>query len=159
MHCIHCKKDNDKVLETRILGNGATVRRRRMCLSCGYRFTSYERIENNPLKVVKKDNSRDDFSRKKLKKGILTAVRKRPISLEAIENMLDEIEEEVQISASKRNPQEILSSELGDIVIAHLQNIDTVAYLRFCSVYRNFESVEEFIKEIQYLSSFSKKTL
>lgn len=150
MKCPRCLTDDDKVLETRILAQGGVIRRRRLCLNCDFRFTSYERVEERPLTVVKRDDSRELFSREKLRRGIITAVRKRPVSQETIENMLDEIEEEAHIASG--NTHEIPSRDVGEMIIARLQRIDTVAYLRFLSVYRNFENAEEFIQEIRSLA-------
>lgn len=154
MRCPQCQNDEDKVLETRVLANGAMIRRRRMCIHCDFRFTSYERIEDQKLTVIKKNNEREEFDREKLERGISSAVRKRPVSLEQIQNMLDEIEETLiqKAGASK----EITSSELGNLVIEQLEDTDEVAYLRFSSVYRNFETVDEFIKEIKVLSKHKK---
>ncbi len=150
MRCPQCQTDEDKVLETRVLAHGQVIRRRRSCLHCDFRFTSYERVEERPLTVVKKNNTRELFSREKLRNGIATAVRKRPVSQDVIENMLDEIEEDAHIRSGTTH--EISSSTLGDMIIARLQGVDTVAYLRFVSVYRNFENVDGFIREIQLLS-------
>ena len=150
MRCPQCQQDDDKVLETRILAQATVIRRRRDCLHCNFRFTSYERIEERPLTVVKKNHTREQFSREKLRRGITTAVRKRPVTQETIEHILDEIEEEVQISSA--TSREVPSSKLGDMIIARLQKIDIVAYLRFLSVYKNFKDIDEFIREIKSLS-------
>jgi transcriptional repressor NrdR len=151
MQCPRCKQLEDKVIESRSLANGRSIRRRRECLSCGYRFTSYERIEEKPLMVIKKSTGRrEPFDRGKIEKGIQQAVRKRPVSQMDIENMLDELEENVMMIG--RASHEIDSAEIGKMVLDKLYHLDRVAYVRFASVYRNFENVEEFIKEIETLS-------
>jgi len=151
MQCPRCKQLEDKVIESRSLANGRSIRRRRECLSCGYRFTSYERIEEKPLMVIKKSTGRrEPFDRGKIEKGIQQAVRKRPVSQMDIENMLDELEENVMMIG--RASHEIDSAEIGRMVLDRLYHLDRVAYVRFASVYRNFENVEEFIREIETLS-------
>jgi transcriptional repressor NrdR len=154
MQCPRCKQLEDKVIESRSLANGRSIRRRRECLSCGYRFTSYERIEEKPLMVIKKSTGRrEPFDRGKIEKGIQQAVRKRPVSQMDIENMLDELEENVMMIG--RTSHEISSSEIGKMVLDKLYHLDRVAYVRFASVYRNFENVEEFIREIETLSGMN----
>jgi transcriptional repressor NrdR len=154
MQCPRCKQLEDKVIESRSLANGRSIRRRRECLSCGYRFTSYERIEEKPLMVIKKSTGRrEPFDRGKIEKGIQQAVRKRPVSQMDIENMLDELEENVMMIG--RTSHEISSSEIGKMVLDKLYHLDRVAYVRFASVYRNFENVEEFIQEIETLSGMN----
>ncbi len=154
MQCPRCKQLEDKVIESRSLANGRSIRRRRECLSCGYRFTSYERIEEKPLMVIKKSTGRrEPFDRGKIEKGIQQAVRKRPVSQLDIENMLDELEENVMMIG--RTSHEISSSEIGKMVLDKLYHLDRVAYVRFASVYRNFENVEEFIQEIETLSGMN----
>ncbi|NBF39984.1 MAG: transcriptional repressor NrdR [Spirochaetes bacterium] len=154
MQCPRCKQLEDKVIESRSLANGRSIRRRRECLSCGYRFTSYERIEEKPLMVIKKSTGRrEPFDRGKIEKGIQQAVRKRPVSQMDIENMLDELEENVMMIG--RTSHEISSSEIGKMVLDKLYHLDRVAYVRFASVYRNFENVEEFIQEIETLSGLN----
>ena len=150
MRCTRCHNNEDKVLETRDLANGVIIRRRRECLACGNRFTSYERIDENPLIVVKKNHIRQPFDRGKLRKSIELAIRKRPIPIETVILLLDSIEEVAQTKAGNQN--EIDSSFLGTIVLKKLQKIDIVAYLRFLSVYNNFESVEQFIQEISHIT-------
>ena len=151
MQCPRCKQLEDRVIESRSLANGRSIRRRRECLSCGYRFTSYERIEEKPLMVIKKSTGRrEPFDRAKIEKGIQQAVRKRPVSQMEIENVLDELEEKAMMIG--RSTHEISSSEIGKMVLDQLYHIDRVAYVRFASVYRNFENVEEFVQEIETLS-------
>ncbi|MFO8065442.1 MAG: transcriptional regulator NrdR [Spirochaetota bacterium] len=154
MQCPRCKQLEDKVIESRSLAGGRSIRRRRECVSCGYRFTSYERIEEKPLMVIKKSTGRrEPFDREKIEKGIQQAVRKRPVSQLDIENTIDELEENVMMIG--RSTHEIESAEIGKRVLDHLYHLDRVAYVRFASVYRNFENVEQFIKEIETLSGMA----
>lgn len=154
MRCPQCQKDDDKVLETRVLANGAMIRRRRQCVHCDSRFTSYERIEEQQLTVIKRNQEREYFDREKLEKGLKNAVRKRSVSLEVIESILDNIESMALLQAG--NSKEIDSHTLGELVIEKLETIDEVAYLRFASVYRNFETIDEFVKEIKVISKHKK---
>ncbi|POQ98725.1 transcriptional regulator NrdR [Alkalispirochaeta sphaeroplastigenens] len=150
MRCPKCTSLEDRVIESRALADGGTIRRRRQCDCCGYRFTSYERIEEKPLMVVKKSEARrEPFDRAKLEKGIQQALRKRPVSQNAILSMIDELEEEA--TREGMDSHEIAASRLGEMVLNRLYTIDRVAYVRFASVYRNFESVHEFIREIEQL--------
>ncbi len=158
MRCPRCKSLEDRVVESRALANGGTIRRRRECLACSYRFTSYERIEEKPLMVIKKsDARREPFDREKLEKGIQQALRKRPVSQIDIENILDELEESAMLLG--RSSHEISSTEVGRMVLEKLYDLDRVAYVRFASVYRNFENVEEFVREIETLSGLTDSTL
>ena len=149
MRCPHCGSMDDKVIDSRTLANGESIRRRRECLSCGFRFTSYERIEEKPLMVVKRDGRREPFERAKLERGIIRAVEKRPISQLSIENLVNEIEDEAAMRGKTAN--EIPSHELGEMALGKLYAMDKVAYIRFASVYRKFESMDEFIREIERL--------
>ncbi len=145
----YCGSLEDKVIESRTMAGGESIRRRRECLSCGYRFTSYEHIEEKPFMVVKRDGRRQPFDRLKLEKGIERALEKRPISTTAIENIVNEIED---LSIMKgKGSREITTAELGDLVLEQLHKIDKVAYIRFASVYRHFENLEEFITEVNKL--------
>lgn len=149
MRCPYCGSMDDKVLESRTMANGESIRRRRECISCGYRFTSYEHIEEKPFMVVKRDGRRQPFDRNKLAKGIERALEKRPISTTSLENIVNEIEDQA-IMKGKTN-REISTEELGDLVLEKLNLIDKVAYIRFASVYRHFENLDEFIKEVNKL--------
>ncbi len=149
MRCPHCGNLEDRVIESRTLANGEATRRRRECLSCEFRFTSYERIEEKQLMVVKKDGRREPFDRIKVERGVQRALEKRPISQMSIENIVNEIEDEAAIMGRTNN--EISSSSLGELVLAKIAQVDKVAYIRFASVYRHFEDMEEFVKEIQKL--------
>lgn len=149
MKCPFCDNLEDKVLESRETDDGDAIRRRRECLSCRGRFTSYERIEERPLLVIKRDGRREQFSREKVIKGILHACEKRPVSLEKIEAIVDEVEKEMHREAGR----EVLSSKIGEMVMEKLQEIDKVAYVRFASVYRKFEDVSDFLREVKELTS------
>ena len=149
MRCPYCGSMDDKVLESRTMANGESIRRRRECISCGYRFTSYEHIEEKPFMVVKRDGRRQPFDRNKLEKGIERALEKRPVSTTSLENIVNEIEDQA-IMQGKTN-REISTEELGDLVLEKLNLVDKVAYIRFASVYRHFENLEEFIKEVNKL--------
>lgn len=150
MRCPYCGNDEDKVLESRTMGNGETIRRRRECLSCGYRFTSYERIEEKPFMVVKRDGRREPFDRKKLEKGVSRALEKRPVSNSMIENFVTEIEDTAVMK--EKSSREISTTELGELVLERLYNLDKVAYIRFASVYKHFENLDEFITEVKKLN-------
>ena len=151
MRCPHCGEMQDKVIESRPNNDGTAIRRRRECLKCGYRFTSYEHIDEKPLKVVKRDGRRENFDRTKLERGIQVALEKRPVPQSIVEEMLNNIEDDAIMLA--KNTHEISASDLGEKVLERLYNIDRVAYVRFASVYRMFENVEEFIREIERLST------
>ena len=139
----------DKVIESRTLADGTAIRRRRECAGCGYRYTSYERIEERPLMVVKTGGGREPFDRKKLERGIAQAVRKRPVSQLQLEDALNDIEDQAAIIA--KSSHEIASQELGEMVLSRLYELDRVAYVRFASVYRNYADVKEFVSEIERL--------
>jgi transcriptional repressor NrdR len=149
MKCPFCESVEDKVLESREAEEGKSVRRRRECLACRGRFTSYERIEERPLFVIKRDGRREQFSRDKIVKGILHACEKRPVSIEGIESIVDEIERELHREAGR----EVLSSKIGELVMEKLQQADKVAYVRFASVYRKFEHISEFLKEVKEITA------
>lgn len=150
MRCPHCGNTEDKVIESRTLANGESIRRRRECIGCSYRFTSYERIEEKPFLVIKRDGRREPFDRQKVEKGIARALEKRPVARITIENIVNEIEDEAAIIGKANH--EIASVELGEMVLRKLFKIDNVAYIRFASVYRKFENVDGFIHEIELLS-------
>ncbi len=145
MNCPYCGYPDDKVVDSRSVKDGAATRRRRECLSCGKRFTTYEYIEVSPLMVVKRDGRREPFDRAKLKRGILIACAKRTIDSQTIEKMIREIEEQF----FDKGAEEISSLEIGSVVMAKLKAIDEVAYIRFASVYRRFQDIGEFRREIE----------
>ena len=148
MKCPYCGDENTQVVDTRENEDGDTVRRRRRCLACDKRFTTYERVELNLPQVVKKNGSRADYDRDKLKASMMLAMRKRPVTTESIDLALDRIEEKlVQLAL-----REVASDRIGELVMRELKRLDKVAYIRFASVYRNFEDVDEFsdaIREIK----------
>ena len=145
MRCPYCGATEDKVIDSRMSGEGTSIRRRRECLKCGKRFTTYEYIEETPLMVVKRDGTRQKFDRERIKNGIIKACEKRPVSMEKIEDIVDEIEREVQRKADR----EIKSTDIGNLVMDKLYNLDEVAYVRFASVYRRFKDVSHFMKELE----------
>ena len=149
MRCPHCGSLDDKVIDSRSLANGEAIRRRRECVSCGLRFTSYERIEEKPLMVVKRDGRREPFERSKIERGLFRALEKRPISQLSIENFINEIEDGVAQLAKASN--ELSSEAIGNMVLRRLYELDKVAYIRFASVYRKYETANEFLKEIESL--------
>ena len=143
MRCPYCGAEDTKVTDSRPSEN--TIRRRRECIVCDRRFTTYERIEVIPLMVVKKDGMREEFDRSKIEKGLLRACHKRPVSADTIAKMVDEIENELLSGGEK----EIPSSKIGEMVMKRLAAVDDVAYVRFASVYREFKDVKTFVKEIE----------
>lgn len=147
MRCPYCGNLEDKVLESRTMANGESIRRRRECAGCGFRFTSYERIEEKPFLVIKRDGRRQPFDRAKLEKGIERALEKRPIASDMKENLINEIEDLAVMKG--RTSREISTAELGEIVLHRLYEMDKVAYIRFASVYRHFESLDEFFSEVK----------
>lgn len=150
MRCPHCGSLEDKVIESRQNTSGTSIRRRRECVSCGFRFTSYEHIEEKPLMVVKRDGRREPFDTSKLERGIQKSLEKRPISQAAVEEILHQLEDEAAMKG--KSSHEIVAQELGEMVLTKLYNLDRVAYVRFASVYRMFENIEEFVREIERLS-------
>jgi len=147
VRCPYCKSTETKVVDKRETQDQKSTRRRRECLKCKKRFTTYERIEQSDLIVIKKDNRREPFSREKLKSGIVKACQKRPVSYESIENVLNEIESQLR----KKNKAEVTSKEIGELVMKKLKKLDKVAYIRFASVYREFQDIRSFEKELKSL--------
>lgn len=147
MHCIKCGFEESKVVDSRAIEEGNSIRRRRECLNCKNRFTTYEKIEFTPISVVKKTGERQQFNRDKVQKGLLRACEKRPVSVEQIEKIVDEIEMELNNSMEK----EIEASKIGELVIEKLKEVDEIAYVRFASVYRQFKDINEFKKELNKL--------
>lgn len=147
MKCPFCGKDQDKVIESRTTNEGEVIRRRRECEKCGERFTSYERIESRTAFVIKKDGRREPYDREKIKKGLLRAVEKRPVSMEKLETILQNIERKIPYNSDS----EVSSDQLGLLVMEALEKLDAVAYVRFASVYREFKTVNEFVEEIKTL--------
>jgi transcriptional repressor NrdR len=147
MKCPQCGFEEDKVVDSRTTKEGEAIRRRRECLKCGSRFTTYEYIERAPLMVVKKDGRREQYSREKLLGGLVKACEKRPVSREQLEKVVDDIE--AVMFARFRN--EVKSTEIGNLVIERLQSLDEVAYVRFASVYRQFKDINQFMSEVRAL--------
>lgn len=152
MRCPYCNHPEDKVIDSREAKEGIAIRRRRECLKCGRRFTTYEYIEEIPLMIVKKDGRREPFSRDKLIAGIQRACEKRPVSTENIESMVNEI----TVSLMNTLDREVSSARIGKLVMNRLRSIDHVAYVRFASVYQEFKDTEDFLSELQTL--LGKKT-
>jgi transcriptional repressor NrdR len=140
MRCPYCKSENDKVVNSRTCQNGESIRRRRECLDCGKRFTTFEYVEIADLHVVKRNGERETFSREKIKHGLARACEKRPVTEEEIDNVVQQIERDIQ----NRMDSEIKSMELGELVLKYLLELDEVAYIRFASVYRSFRDVTQF---------------
>ena len=147
MKCPFCGHLEDKVVDSREAKDGDSIRRRRECLECGRRFTSYERIDEIPYMVVKKDGRREIFDRGKVMSGLLRACEKRPISSTQLESIVNEVEKAVQDSTDR----ELSTNDLGKIIMKRLKGLDKVAYVRFASVYLEFEDVSEFMTELKYL--------
>ena len=147
MKCPYCGHPGDKVVDSREGKEGEVIRRRRECLDCGRRFTSYERIDEIPYMVVKKDGSRERFERQKLIAGMLKACEKRPVSISAVEGVADRVEAMLQ----ERPEKEIPTAEIGAFVMQELKHLDKVAYVRFASVYRHFRDIGEFMNELKDL--------
>ena len=146
MRCPHCGNSDDKVIESRTLASGDAIRRRRECIGCGNRFTSYERIEDKPFMVIKQNGRREPFDREKIERGVRRALEKRPVSQRSIENLINEVEDGAALMGKDDN--EISAGIIGDLVLEKLGVLDKVAYIRFASVYRQFKNLEEFIREI-----------
>jgi transcriptional repressor NrdR len=144
MKCPFCSHLGDKVVDSRESKEGEVIRRRRECLDCGKRFTSYERIDEIPYMVIKKDGSRERFERQKLIAGLLKACEKRPVSVSALEAVADRVEATLQ----ERPEKEIATAEIGAFVMEELKKLDKVAYVRFASVYRHFRDIGEFMSEL-----------
>lgn len=154
MRCPTCDHPEDRVIDSRPLESASVIRRRRLCLHCGKRFTTYERVEATPLMVVKSDNRREPFSREKIREGLMRAFQKRPVAPDMLEKLVSEIEYELQDHAL-----EVPSAEIGERILKKLYALDPVAYVRFASVYKKFDGLEDFMKELQKLrKSHQKKT-
>lgn len=147
MKCPFCNYEESKVIDSRPTDEGQRIRRRRECLQCAKRFTTYEIIESLPIIVIKKDKSRESFNRDKLMTGLLRACEKRPVSIDQLDNMIDEIETIIQNSLDR----EVSSEKIGELVMDKLKNIDEVAYVRFASVYRQFKDINTFMTELNKL--------
>jgi len=147
MKCPFCGHQEDKVVDSRASSDGAAIRRRRECLKCGKRFTTYEHVEEQPLMIIKKDGRREPFDRHKLVAGLVKACEKRPVGMDELERLVDELEREL----SQQFEREAPSREIGERVMKRLHALDPVAYVRFASVYREFKDVEQFMRELKEL--------
>ena len=147
MKCPFCSFEESKVIDSRPTDEGQRIRRRRECLECGKRFTTYEIIESLPIIVIKKDKSRETFNREKLMTGLLRACEKRPVSIDTLDKMIDDIEVIIQNSLDR----EVSSEKIGELVMDKLKKIDEVAYVRFASVYRQFKDINTFMTELNKL--------
>ena len=145
MRCPGCEANESRVVDSRLSRGGRTVRRRRECGSCGHRFTTYERVEREPLTVRKADGSSEPYERKKLLRSVQVACAKRPVSRDDIDGLVDEVEEALESSGER----EIDSQRIGELVMERLRRLDQVAYVRFASVYRDFQDTTEFIEELR----------
>lgn len=153
MKCPYCGYNEDKVVDSRESAEKDSIRRRRECLKCQRRFTTYEHIEEIPLMVIKKNGQRERFDRNKLASGILKACEKRPVSVGKIENLVDSIERYLQ----RKHDKEVKSSQVGEMVMKKLHETDQVAYVRFASVYREFKDITEFMEELKSIIKKEKK--
>jgi transcriptional repressor NrdR len=149
MRCPYCGHEEDRVVDSRISKEGRAVRRRRECLECSHRFTTYEYIENVSMTIVKNDERREAYDRQKLMMGLIAACKKRPISMKKIESITDQIENDME----KIGKTEFPSSEIGQMVMAELYKLDEVAYVRFASVYRKFKDISDFISEVKVIEA------
>ncbi|WP_099158730.1 transcriptional regulator NrdR [Virgibacillus ndiopensis] len=153
MRCSNCNYKSTKVLDSRPIEEGRSIRRRRECEQCGFRFTTFERVEEVPLIVVKKDGTRQEYSREKLIRGLIKACEKRPVPIEKIEGIALDVEKELRNSGAS----EIESKEIGEMVMDRLSEVDEVAYVRFASVYRQFKDISVFLDELRELINTDKK--
>jgi transcriptional repressor NrdR len=149
MRCPRCGQDDDKVIDSRAVREGRAVRRRRECLACGERFTTYESLEARPVLIIKRDGRRVAYDRAKVVAGITKACEKRPVPLEQIENIVEEIERKLAGGPSREVP----TSAIGRLILDRLRQVDEVAYVRFASVYRSFQNVDEFLAELRKLQA------
>ncbi|MGN1104579.1 MAG: transcriptional regulator NrdR [Candidatus Coproplasma sp.] len=145
MKCIYCGCEDSKVIDSRSADEGRTIRRRRECINCGKRFTTYETIEDTPVLVVKASGNRQSYDPQKIKNGIIKSCEKRPVSMESIDKLVDDITKQIYNSME----QEITSKQIGEMVMEGLKELDEVAYVRYASVYRSFTDIDSFMAELQ----------
>lgn len=153
MLCPNCQHNGTRVLDSRPSDEGRSIRRRRECEECSYRFTTFERVEKTPLIVVKKGGNREEFSREKILRGIIRACEKRPVPLEKLETIVEEVEKAIR----NQGASEVLSNDIGEQVMERLAAIDDVAYVRFASVYRQFKDINVFVEELKELLNRENK--
>ncbi len=151
MRCPHCGASNDKVVDSRASQAGAAIRRRRQCLDCGERFTTYEYVEAFSMVIIKRDGRREPYDRQKLQTGLVTACKKRPVSTVQLEDLVHTVESRLQNLGQRELP----SREIGELVMEELRKLDQVAYVRFASVYRDFKTADQFRDELDRLSDDS----
>ena len=154
MKCPYCGETDNKVIDSRMSKDGSVIRRRRECISCSRRFTTYEHIEEVPIMIIKKDNRREIFNREKVRSGIKKACKKRNISMNVIEEQIDELERDLREMGEKEIPAHIL----GEKIMSILHKLDDVAYVRFASVYREFKDVNDFVSELKTLLNSQQNT-
>ena len=147
MKCPSCQHNNTRVLDSRPVDEGKSIRRRRECEQCGYRFTTFEKVEEIPLIVVKKEGTREEFSREKILRGLIKACEKRPVALKELEDITFQVEKELR----SNGVSEVKSDDVGEMVMDRLVKVDDVAYVRFASVYRQFKDINVFIEELKEL--------
>ena len=147
MRCPYCSGDNTRVVDSRPVDEDNSIRRRRVCDDCGRRFTTYEKIESIPLLIIKKDQSREKYNREKIYDGVMRACHKRKVSVQQMNDLVNQVETEI----FNREEKEIRSSEIGEMVMNHLKDLDQVAYVRFASVYREFKDANTFMDELKKL--------
>ena len=153
MRCPFCKVDDDKVVDSRASGDGFAIRRRRECTKCGRRYTTYERIEESPLRVIKKDEIREPFERRKILLGLLKACEKRPIPISRLEAITERIENRIL----EEYESEVPVTYIGELVMRELKKLDQVSYVRFASVYRDFQDITDFVDEVKPMLSSGRK--
>lgn len=145
MKCPFCGEEDTKVIDSRPADEGSSIRRRRQCDKCGKRFTTYEKVETIPLVVIKKDMTRESYDRAKIERGVFRSCHKRPVSVPAMNALVDKVEAEIY----NKGVQEIKSNYIGELVMEHLEQLDAVAYVRFASIYREFKDVSTFMDELK----------
>lgn len=153
MHCPYCNHYDSKVLDSRVVADGLTIRRRRECIKCSFRFSTIEESEILDLTVVKRDGRHEPYDKEKLESGLKHSLEKRPYTAEQFKSLVQKIERDIQ----RKKKQELTSEEIGEVVMKRLKTFDQVAYIRFASVYRSFQDVSSFTKELQVLSKKSLK--
>ncbi|AOF48909.1 transcriptional regulator NrdR [Tetragenococcus halophilus] len=145
MHCPKCHHNNSRVIDSRQTDDGRAIRRRRECENCGYRFTTFERLEETPLLVIKKNGAREEFNREKILRGLIRSAEKRPVAMEQMEQIVDHVESRIR----ELGENEISSNLIGEYVMEDLKDVDEIAYIRFASVYRQFKDMSVFLKELE----------
>ena len=152
MHCPKCHHNNSRVIDSRQADDGKAIRRRRECENCGFRFTTFERIEETPLLIIKKNGAREEFNREKVLRGLIRSAEKRPVAMEQMEQIVDHVEAKIR----ELGENEIASTRIGEFVMEELVDLDEIAYIRFASVYRQFKDMSVFLKELQEIVDKAK---